>query len=372
MRTTTFSLVKLLKAINGVLAVVLLVVIAFVVTSKGELEAAPLTLAEAQMVLNNSISQTQNSTSVINYAAFVNDANFRIAIDIAVGNTTRAGGVRRPDPDKRKDVVNIILTSISNQGSLLIDDLKMIVAVETQKTFSLYGNTLGELAASISDDTARLISSAAQAAAQLVAATNRLQLAILAMQNLQGSFAALISPTSAQIQSYITKITNIQGFSNAISSAASQVSQAATAISQELFDLTAIAYDVVQQTFGTAASQLFGIIGDANGIIGGGTSSFGGSPGGIPFGGLSTYVFYCTCSGGIAVYINDLTISPPVRLPLIFRPGTTTLYPYGQIYRAGVWTLGLWRPGGVCTYWAGKSCATLPTAGTMRMVGTSM
>lgn len=91
-----------------------------------------------------------------------------------------------------------------------------------------------------------------------------------------------------------------------------------------------------------------------------------------PFGGLSTQIFYCTCSGGIAVRVNDLMVSPPVTLPLIYRPGSTTLFQFGQIYRTGVWTLGLWSPGGVCTYFAGKGCAVYPTAGTMVMVGTSM
>ena len=91
-----------------------------------------------------------------------------------------------------------------------------------------------------------------------------------------------------------------------------------------------------------------------------------------PFGGMSTNVFYCTCTGNIAVTINDLTISPPVGEPLIFQPGSTRLYPYGQIYSSGVWTLGLWQSGGVCLYISGNDCDLYPTAGTMSIVGTSM
>ena len=95
---------------------------------------------------------------------------------------------------------------------------------------------------------------------------------------------------------------------------------------------------------------------------------------GDPFGGMSTYVFYCTCSFNIAVTINDLTVgsSNPSPLTLIFQPGVSILYPYGQIYRPGVWTLGLWNAGGLCTYYVGKGCSTYDTDGTMYMVGTSM
>ncbi len=91
-----------------------------------------------------------------------------------------------------------------------------------------------------------------------------------------------------------------------------------------------------------------------------------------PFGGLSTYVFYCTCSSNIAITINDLTISPPLTLPIIYQPGGTTLYPYGQVFSAGVWLLGLWNTGGNCQYYVGKGCSSYTTQGTMSMVGTSM
>lgn len=94
--------------------------------------------------------------------------------------------------------------------------------------------------------------------------------------------------------------------------------------------------------------------------------------GGNPFGGLSTYIFYCTCSSGMAVSINDLTQPTGVTLPLLYLPGGTQLYPYGQIYSVGVWTLGLWQGGGSCQYFVGKGCATYSVEGTMIMVGTSM
>ncbi len=92
---------------------------------------------------------------------------------------------------------------------------------------------------------------------------------------------------------------------------------------------------------------------------------------GQPFGGLSYFVFTCTCSNNFAIYFDDLTISPPVGLPLIYQPGATILYEFGNILSEGTWILGTWQPGGACLYHVGKICAILPTEGTMYMVGTS-
>lgn len=92
---------------------------------------------------------------------------------------------------------------------------------------------------------------------------------------------------------------------------------------------------------------------------------------GQPFGGQITYVFVCNCSGNYAIYFQDLTISPPITLPLIYQPGVTILYPYYKITSIGSWILGTWQGGGSCRYYVGKGCATLPTQGTMYMVGTS-
>ncbi len=92
---------------------------------------------------------------------------------------------------------------------------------------------------------------------------------------------------------------------------------------------------------------------------------------GQPFGGMSTFVFNCTCSANFAIYFNDLTIAPAIVLPLIYQPGGTILYPNFNILSAGTWILGTWQAGGQCRYWVGKVCVVLPTAGTMYMVGTS-
>ena len=47
---------------------------------------------------------------------------------------------------------------------------------------------------------------------------------------------------------------------------------------------------------------------------------------GEPFGGLVLSITPCTCSSGVAVYFNDLTVSPPITLPLIYQPGVTITY----------------------------------------------
>ena len=98
----------------------------------------------------------------------------------------------------------------------------------------------------------------------------------------------------------------------------------------------------------------------------------GGGGGATPFGGMSTYAFYCTCSAGIAHTINDLTKQTGVSMPLVYQVGETQLYPYGQVFSSGVWLLGLWQSGGECEYYVGKGCSSYTVEGVMTMVGTSM
>ena len=91
-----------------------------------------------------------------------------------------------------------------------------------------------------------------------------------------------------------------------------------------------------------------------------------------PFGGLSTYVFYCTCSAGLAITVDDLAQPQGETNPLLYQAGETTLYPFGQIFSEGVWLLGNWTSGGDCEYYVGKGCEQYDVAGTMTIVGTSM
>ena len=96
--------------------------------------------------------------------------------------------------------------------------------------------------------------------------------------------------------------------------------------------------------------------------------------GGTPFGGLSTFVWYCTCSvpTSIAVTINDYTVGSSLSQPITYVAGATVLYPYGQIFTPGPYVLGLWQAGGSCQYYVGTGCSTYNVDGQMLMVGTSM
>lgn len=85
------------------------------------------------------------------------------------------------------------------------------------------------------------------------------------------------------------------------------------------------------------------------------------------FGGPIVWVDYCTCSGNMR-----LTIGPPVSGMYVFQPGTSMLYLFYQVYRPGPWTLGGGTTGGHCSIYVGDGCATLPTSGTIRMIGTSL
>ncbi len=91
---------------------------------------------------------------------------------------------------------------------------------------------------------------------------------------------------------------------------------------------------------------------------------------GEPFGGLSYSITDCDCTGNFAIYFNDLTQPTPITLPLIYEPGVTILYDFGEILVPNRWILGTWQPVGSCRG-LDKFCTDVPTAGTMYMVGTS-
>lgn len=92
------------------------------------------------------------------------------------------------------------------------------------------------------------------------------------------------------------------------------------------------------------------------------------SLGGVPFGGMVSFVQPCTCSCGAVVVVG-----PPRGGPFLYCPGFTRVYEYFQIPRVGVWLLGLYSPGGTCLIWVGKLCVPAPIQpiGTIIMTGTS-
>lgn len=114
-------------------------------------------------------------------------------------------------------------------------------------------------------------------------------------------------------------------------------------------------------------------------LLGGGGAAVGGAAAGgaaassaakpLPFGGVSTAMVTCTCSGNLLLYVKDAR--GPV-LPLIYQPGATVLYSYYKPTPA-VNMLGQYVPGGVCTIYVGTACSTGGTPiGTMIQLGTSL
>lgn len=69
------------------------------------------------------------------------------------------------------------------------------------------------------------------------------------------------------------------------------------------------------------------------------------------FGGFVTNSFYCNCSNTFL-----LTLSPPTPGQWVWVPGTPQFANF-QLPRAGVWALGNYSPGAICTIFVGKGCA---------------
>ena len=56
----------------------------------------------------------------------------------------------------------------------------------------------------------------------------------------------------------------------------------------------------------------------------------------------------------------------------MYQPGGTILYQFGQIYRGGVWLLGLASGYTPCMVIAGKTCVDIGGGPQIIIVGTSM
>lgn len=88
----------------------------------------------------------------------------------------------------------------------------------------------------------------------------------------------------------------------------------------------------------------------------------------IPFGGPILNVFYCPCSANLAVVVG-----PPSPGVFMYQPGSTIVYAFYQIFRAGPWVLGNYTPGGACLMFIPYGCAPIAyPLGTIMEVGTSL
>jgi hypothetical protein len=181
------------------------------------------------------------------------------------------------------------------------------------------------------------------------------------LTNIQGLITDMVSKITGPLTSAIGSITSIASQIN-LSGIASLTNL--TSLTGSLSSVTGSISSITNITSGIGGTSL------TSGLAG--LDSAVGATSGMPFGGMSGYVHWCTCTMNYAISLADYTIAPPVALPLLYQPGATQVFAYGQIMRSGVFMLGLWSPGGVCTYYVGKACAPYPVAGTMTMVGTSM
>ncbi len=113
------------------------------------------------------------------------------------------------------------------------------------------------------------------------------------------------------------------------------------------------------------AAGITGIfLGIASGAISAPPVTFAGSE--TPFGGPiqdTQDCFKCSSTYWISV-------GPPKNAMVVYSPGTTKVYKYGQIFRNGPNVLGLYRSGGECKY-GGRCQNSKIVQGTMTMVGSS-
>ena len=94
----------------------------------------------------------------------------------------------------------------------------------------------------------------------------------------------------------------------------------------------------------------------------------------LPFGGLVSVSFPCTCSFTLAVWFTPLYLGGPIVLsgPLVYSPYSTIPYANFLIGVPATWELGSYIPGvQACWMYYGVTCAPFPTIGVMTKVGTS-
>ena len=81
--------------------------------------------------------------------------------------------------------------------------------------------------------------------------------------------------------------------------------------------------------------------------------SFSSAQSPLIFGGVVLNSQYCSCSGNFL-----LTLSAPTPGQWVWYPGTPQ-FANMQLPRMGVWSLGLYTPGGACLGPSGKGCAPI-------------
>lgn len=84
-----------------------------------------------------------------------------------------------------------------------------------------------------------------------------------------------------------------------------------------------------------------------------------------PFGGTIIETQVCECTANFW-----LRVSAPTPAAVVYQPGVSKLYDYGQIFNTGANALGTYAPGGTCKY-NPPTCRDKDVNGTIITVGTS-
>ena len=280
---------------------------------------------------------------------------------------------------------SIISGALANFGSLGTFDVASIEGLIGSQILSITGTgNLANIAGTMVDGISQALGSVAQIQGQLTAAMTSVTSALGSLTTLTSSlnFADLSALSGTAITSLTASLGSISGLATSIigdiggslTAAIGSVSGIATNIFStgiaslgDLGGLTTALSGVTSSVTSTLTSSL-GI--STTSVTSGTTATSGSSASGsfgTPFGGMSTAVFYCNCSFNFRIMV-----SPPVGGTFMYQPGATILYQYGQIYRTGVWLLGLHSGSASCLIYVVKGCSNIGTHPLMYMVGTSM
>lgn len=120
---------------------------------------------------------------------------------------------------------------------------------------------------------------------------------------------------------------------------------------------------VAMALFPYSPPPFFSVINTTDGVIAEGNDMGAAFP--LAFGGRVITVTPCTCSAGF-----QLVIGPPRPAQVLYQPGISVLFSFYNFLPAN-YALGTYSPGGLCLTGVPPFCATLPTLGTVIIMGTS-
>lgn len=96
----------------------------------------------------------------------------------------------------------------------------------------------------------------------------------------------------------------------------------------------------------------------------------------LPFAGITTTIYPCTCSGTLWIWYTPLWLGGPAYIPsggpMVYSPFSTILYAYYNIEVPGTYVLGSYTPGvQACWMYVVTGCVIFPSTGLMFQAGTN-